>query len=215
MKVYVSYEAYRKMILASRYASPYEIAGLLYGKIDGTVVVEDADVFKIQSVTSASVNVEPEEFAEHAAKLSKEQVEKVIGFWHSHGNMRAFHSSVDVETSNILVKQINPLITITTNAGGEMKAIIYVYVEKLGEAFDVDAEVELMLEDDGGLRKLVEKLKKKLEKMRKKKTRKTRGEAYVASPWPYQYGLDELLDGEAEELEQDWRRYWQKYLEEW
>ena len=207
MKVYVKYEAYRKMVLAARYAAPYEIAGLLYGSIDGKIVVEDADVFKIQSVTSTSVDVEPEEFARHVAELSKEQVEKVIGFWHSHGNMSAFHSSVDVETSNILARQINPLITLTTNKNGEMKAIIYVHIDKLGQTFSIDADAELVLEEDDGLKKLIAKLKKKIEKKQKKKARKVQGATYVASPWPYS-SLDE-------ELEQEWRREWRKYLEEW
>ena len=198
MKVYVSYEAYKKMVLAAKYASPYEIAGLLYGSVDGKIIVEDADVFKLQSVTSTSVDVEPEEFAKHVAELSKEQVEKVIGFWHSHGNMGAFHSQVDVETSDLLARQINPLITLTTNARGEMKAIIYVHVEKLGETFQIDAEAELLMEDDDGLKESIKRLKKRIERKRKKKAKKS----------PHQYVLDEEL--------YNWRPPdWRRYAEEW
>lgn len=200
MKVYVSYEAYKKMVLAAKYAAPYEIAGLLYGSIDGKIVVEDADVFKIQSVTSASVNVEPEEFAKHVAGLSKEQVEKVIGFWHSHGNMKAFHSAIDVETSNILARQINPLITLTTNSKGELEAIIYVYVDKFDEVFQIEAEAELMMGDDDGLKKLITKLKKRLEKKRKRKAKKVVTEEYVPL-WDYD--------------EQEWRRIWREQRRLW
>ena len=205
MKVYVSYGAYRKMALAARYAAPYEIAGLLYGEIDGKIVVEDADVFKLQRVTNTSVDVKPEEFARHVAELSKEQVEKVIGFWHSHGNMSAFHSQADVETSAILARQINPLITLTTNKNGEMKAIIYVHIDKLGQTFSIDAEAELVLEDDGELKKLIAKLKKRLERKQKKKARKAQSGTHAAPPYS---SLDE-------ELEREWRREWRKYLEEW
>ena len=204
MKVYVKFKAFKTMMLASKYAAPYEIAGLLYGEIDGKIVVEDADVFKIQSVTSASVNVEPEEFAKHVAGLSKEQVEKVIGFWHSHGNMKAFHSAVDVETSNILARQINPLITLTTNSKGEIEAIIYVYVDKFDEVFSIEAEAELMMDEDDDLKKLVTKLKKKLEKKRKKKAKRVVTEEYAEEYVP-------LWDYD----EQEWRRVWREQREWW
>ena len=210
MKVYVNFKAYRTMTLAAKYAAPYEIAGRLYGEIDGKITVEDADVFKLQKVTATSVDVKPEEFAKHVAELSKEQVEKVIGFWHSHGNMKAFHSSIDVATSDLLARQINPLITLTTNKNGEMEAIIYVYVDKLDEVFSIEADVELMMDEDNGLKKLIAKMKKKIEK--KKKAKKAQGGTYVTSIWPYRRGLDEELD---EELEQEWKREWRKYMEGW
>ena len=201
MKVYVKFRAFKTMMLASKYAAPYEIAGLLYGRIDGKIVVEDADVFKIQSVTSASVNVEPEEFAKHAAELSKEQVEKVIGFWHSHGNMKAFHSTVDVETSNILARQINPLVTLTTNRSGEIKAIIYVHVDKLDLTFSIDAEAELMMDEDEELKRAILRMKRRAERKRKKKAKKVTIEEYDAAAYDYD--------------EQEWRRAWRDWTGWW
>jgi len=156
------------------------------------VIVEDADVFKIQRVTSTSVSVEPEEFARHAAELSKEQVEKVIGFWHSHGNMNAFHSGIDVATSDLLARQINPLITLTTNKSGEIKAIVYVHVDKLDQTFSIDAEAELMMDEDEELKRAILRMKRRVEKKRKKKAKKVTIEEYDASTHDYD--------------EQEWRK---------
>jgi proteasome lid subunit RPN8/RPN11 len=179
MKVYVKYEAYRTMILASKYASPYEIAGLLYGTIDGRIIVEEADVFRIQSVTASSVEISSKEFAEHVARLDREHVKKVIGFWHSHGGMSAFHSATDVETSRLLVKQINPLITLTTNRDGEIKAIIYVMIPRISETLKIDAEVEIDMGDDSELKNMIDRMKKRAESRRKKGNN---------MPWPaYDY----------------------------
>jgi proteasome lid subunit RPN8/RPN11 len=179
VKVYVKYEAYRTMMLASRYASPYEIAGLLYGTVDSRITVEEADVFKIQSVTASSVDISPKEFAEHAAQLDSEHVKKVIGFWHSHGSMSAFHSAIDVETSRLLVKQINPLITLTTNSRGELKAIIYAMIPKLNETLKIDAEVEIDIDEDEELRRRIERMRRRVEFKQRKKSK---------APWPaYDY----------------------------
>ena len=179
MKVYVKYGAYRMMILASKYASPYEIAGLLYGTIDGKIMVEEADVFRIQSVTASSVEISPKEFAEHVARLDREHVKKAIGFWHSHGGMSAFHSATDVETSRLLVKQINPLITLTTNRDGEIKAIIYAMIPRLNEVLKIDADVEIDMGDDSELKNMIDRMKKRVESRQKKKNN---------MPWPaYDY----------------------------
>ena len=201
MKVYVKFRAFKTMMLASKYAAPYEIAGLLYGEIDGKIVVEDADVFKIQSVTSASVNVEPGEFAKHVAGLSKEQVEKVIGFWHSHGNMKAFHSQIDVATSDLLARQINPLITLTTNKSGEIKAIVYVHVDKLDQTFSIEAEAELMVDEDEELKRAILRMKRRAERKRKKKAKKVTIEEYDAAAYDYD--------------EQEWRRAWRDWTGWW
>ena len=165
MKVSITYPAYRTLMLAAKYAAPYEIAGLLYGRVDGGIIVEEADVLLIQSVTAASVDAEAREVAYHIAKLSKEQIEKVIGFWHSHGTMSVFHSAIDVQTSEILVRAINPLITLTVNQYGDIKAIIYVYIEKLEQVLSVEAEHELLLGEDSELKKRISKLKKKAKKI--------------------------------------------------
>ena len=177
MKVLIKFNAYRVMTLASKYAAPYEIAGLLYGTINGKIIVEEADVFKIQSVTVASVDVTPQEFAEHVAALDQDHVKKVIGFWHSHGTMSAFHSGIDISTSKLLVRQINPLITLTTNANGEMKAIIYVSIPKLNEIIKIEAEAEIDVGDDERLKERIEKMKKKITKEEKK--------AKKMMPWSY------------------------------
>jgi proteasome lid subunit RPN8/RPN11 len=113
-RIFVLAEAYGKMLRMLDLMDK-EIGALMLGRIhNGDAYVEDVVITK-QGVTGASVEFD-EEGIDLATMRAMEQGKVVIGWFHSHVNMKAFWSGTDMKTINDLIAHTEDyLVSIVSN----------------------------------------------------------------------------------------------------
>lgn len=112
-ELHISKYAYEKAFRYAKLAlqirkSTVEVGGFLtLPKDSADRVARDAFLARDQHVSSVSYRVEAADVL-RAAKEISQQGQKIVGWWHSHGSMRTFHSDVDDRNQQVLLNQISP-----------------------------------------------------------------------------------------------------------
>ncbi|MDP3881330.1 MAG: Mov34/MPN/PAD-1 family protein [Nanoarchaeota archaeon] len=70
-------------------------------------VARDAFLARDQEVTSVSYILSPQDVKKAKQELDK-MGQRIVGWWHSHGRMRTFHSDIDDKNQMVLLNQIAP-----------------------------------------------------------------------------------------------------------
>lgn len=122
--IYIPTDMYDKLMAYAHAAEPYsgEVGGFLFIDLDedNDLFIEDVVLVK-QEATQGSTDL-TDGLAELIPTLTKEQMKKLLGGWHSHGKMDVFWSHQDEEMIKSLIEFYPWFVSIEVNIYGKMIA---------------------------------------------------------------------------------------------
>jgi len=99
-----------------------EVAGLLVGRLEDEEVTITEVVLLPQTASAASVELDEKGMAEY---MAANPTKLVIGWWHSHVDMKCFMSGTDDKTNETMCDGAGYCISIVCNKSGDFKAKVY------------------------------------------------------------------------------------------
>jgi proteasome lid subunit RPN8/RPN11 len=106
--IIIKEKANKRMKEYVRQMGDSEIGGLLLGKVvkNGDFIIDEVVLLK-QSKTFATFDIDDESMFDFTKTASPKRLKRVIGWWHSHGNMATFWSGVDDDCFHRLTNFLN------------------------------------------------------------------------------------------------------------
>lgn len=150
IKVKITTEAYQKLRYFTEQCD-VEISGL--GKVKekpGFLEIYDIEIFN-QTVSGGHSDLDPDSLAEFLQEkfIAGESTKDYKVWWHSHVNMEAYFSPIDVNTIETS-SEFPYLVSIVTNKRGEDRARVDMY-KPLRATIEVD--LEIILQENKELKK--------------------------------------------------------------
>jgi proteasome lid subunit RPN8/RPN11 len=152
--------AYEKAFAYARIIS--ELSGDLGTEITGYLVtpkeakdrvVRDCYLINGQLAEPAEVKIQPQDIIQAGREID-EMGYRVLGWWHSHGDLKTFHSSIDVENQMTVLNAIAPFNYVIEKADKKLEDL-KVYREGkdivLSERRDPGIKYRLTLDENSGL----------------------------------------------------------------